>query len=337
MKKVLAVLGGIIVLAAAFLAFMLFVKKPAQRPALAVQVKSTPELVARGKYLVEHVSNCVDCHSQADHSKFGNPIVAGREGVGGECWTPTMHFPGTLCALNLTPDKDTGLGNWTDGEIIRAFREGVDKNGKALFNLMPYDLFASMSDHDAEAVVAYLRTLPAVRNEVPARKLDFPLPIIVKLMPKPLTGPVPEPDHANSVAYGKYLATIGGCHFCHTPADAHEQNLPGKDFAGGHHFWNPAGGEVVTPNLTSDPTGVTGRLSKAQFVALFKAYDNAESQNIAVDPKQNTVMPWLFLSGMTPEDLGAIYDYLRSVPPQKNVVQAFPRPAGATSAQKDAP
>ena len=335
-KAILGVLGGLVVLIAAALSFLLFVKKPAQRPALAVQVHATPEVVARGKYLFEHVAGCATCHSETDATKFGSPEVAGREGVGGQCWTEAMHFPGSLCAKNITPDKATGIGSWTDGEIIRAIREGVDKDGKALFSLMPYDEFASMSDQDVQAVVAYIRTLPAVHNEVPARKLDFPLPIIVKMLPKPLTGPVAEPDPKNSVAYGKYLVTLGGCQFCHTPADAHETPLPGKDFAGGHVFYNSAGGKVVTANLSPDPTGISGRLTRDQFIDLFKAYDNAAGHSIAVNPKQNTVMPWTDFAGMTRDDLGAIYDYLKTQKPQHNVVQSFSRPTTAT-ATKPAP
>jgi hypothetical protein len=331
MKKVLAVLGVIVALVILAVLFLVFVKKPAQRPAQELAIKATPQMVERGKYLVENVSACVDCHSETDHTKWSNPMKPGREGSGGECWTHEMNFPGTLCSKNLTADKATGLGGWSDGEIVRAIREGVDKNGNALFNLMPYDLFAHMSDNDAQAVVAYLRTLPAINNPIQDRQLDGPLPVIVKFMPHPLSGAVAEPDKANPAAYGQYLTTIAGCVFCHTPVDSHEMPLAGQEFSGGHHFKTHEGSEVVSANLTSDPSGITGRLTQDQFIAAFKAYDNEAGHSIGVDPKKNTVMPWVYFSGMSTSDLGAIYAYLKTVKPIHNVVEKFPHPANGTA------
>ena len=90
------------------------------------------------------------------------------QGVGGIVWNEQIGFPGTLVASNITPDPDTGLGKWTDGEIIRAIREGVDRDGNALFPIMPYSHFRNMSEEDAQAIVAYLRSLPPLGPAAPA-------------------------------------------------------------------------------------------------------------------------------------------------------------------------
>jgi mono/diheme cytochrome c family protein len=199
----------------------------------------------------------------------------------------------------------------------------VDKQGEALFELMPYSAFRHMSDDDAQSVVAYLRTLPAVPGQKPARELKFPLPIVVKFMPQPLTGPVAAPDKNDKVAYGRYLVSVSGCEICHTPVDAQHQPLPGKAFSGGQPFPFEKGGAVVSANITPHQTGLGGR-TRENFIALFKAYTAPESRNVEVAPNKNTVMPWLMYSGMTEEDLGAIYDYLRTVNPLENRVEKFP-------------
>ena len=89
------------------------------RPASAEKVAATPKLLARGAYLADHVLNCMHCHSEGDPNVWGMPPRAGTAGTGGNCWDPSGGFPGHVCASNLTPDPDTGLGRWTDGEILR--------------------------------------------------------------------------------------------------------------------------------------------------------------------------------------------------------------------------
>lgn len=309
---------------AAFLAL----KSPAQRPALAVRAEATPARLERGKYLVENVSSCLQCHSPSDKTRWAAPLTGGARGAGGECWTPETGFPGTLCAGNLTPHAD-GLGQWSDGEVLRAMREGVDRHGAPLFDIMPYGTYRNMSDEDALAVVAYLRSLPAVAGKAPARTLDFPLSVVVKFQPQPLEGAVAEPDRTSSVAYGRYLVDIAGCETCHTPVDAQHRPLPGQAFAGGKRFpLDAKGAEVVSSNITPHPTGLGG-WSREGFVAHFKSFQGAH--DLPAQPTRNTVMPWLVLAGMTEQDLGAIYDYLRTVPPVENTVVKFPQAAVAAT------
>jgi hypothetical protein len=332
-----AVFGLAVVLGAAVL--YLANRRPAQRAALAVTIAKTPDRVARGEYLVKHVVICTECHAEHVRDRYGFPLVPGAPLKGQVILTKNDQFPGTLAAHNLTPDPETGLGRWTDGEVLRAMREGVDRDGRALFPMMPYENFRDLSDADAEAVVAYLRTLSPVPNAVPARKLDFPLPLIVPGIPKPLAGPVGAPDPKDEVAYGRYLATVAGCKFCHTPVNERMQPLPGKDFAGGHEFHLPGGGaRVRTANLTPDPDTYMGKATKEEFIGRFRAFASLNAETSPVAPKgRNTAMPWLAFSGMTDQDLSALYAFLKTVPPVKNKVESFPDAPGPAPAMPGVP
>jgi mono/diheme cytochrome c family protein len=321
--KAVGIVLLVVVALAAIGVSWLALRKPAQRPASTEKIEATPERIARGQYLVQHVSICTDCHSERTY-QYGLPFKPGRAGVGGFTWDKTIGFPGTLPAANLTPDPETGLGKWTDGEIMRAIREGVDREGNALFPIMPYSHLRGMSDEDAKAVVVYLRTLPPVRYETPKKSLDVPLNFVEKFVPKPLDGPVTAPDRNNSVEYGKYLATIGMCHECHTPKDDKGKPIPGKDLAGGWEMHTPKF-RVVTANITPHPSNFMGQATKEEFIARFRAFANFTVDNAPEAPKgRNTLMPWISFSGMTDEDLGALYDYLKSVPPVDNKVNPFP-------------
>jgi len=326
MKTFLKIVGGIalvVVGLAAGAMLWLNLKKPASRPASAEKIEATPERIERGRYVVEHVSDCLGCHS--DHLlTFSMPVKPGTEGEGGYIFDEKLGFPGVVAAQNITPDAQHGLGGWSDGEIVRAIREGVDRNGDALFPMMPYQHFRYMSDDDAKAVVAYLRTLKPINKGVPAKKLDFPVNFIVKFLPKPVEAPVPQPDPKDSIAYGKYLSTIGGCHECHTPHDEHNALIAGKDFSGGWEMSGPWG-RNYTANITPMPYTFVGRSTKAEFIGRFKAFASLTPETApATTPGHNTVMPWISFAGMTDQDLGAIYDYLKTVTPIDNKLNTFP-------------
>ena len=321
--KVIGIVLLVVVALAAIGVAYLALRKPSQRPASAEKVEATPERLERGKYLVHHVSICFDCHSERTMA-YGLPFKPGSEGVRGFIWDEKITFPGTLAASNLTPDPDTGLGRWTDGEIIRAMREGVDRNGNALFPIMPYQHLSHMSDDDAKAIVAYLRTLKPIRYEKPPKKLNPPLNFIEKFIPKPLEASVPPPDKSNTLAYGKYLTQIGSCAECHTPKDDKGNMIPGKEFSGGWEMHAPWF-RVVTANITPHEANWMGKATKEEFLGRFRAFKNFTVDTAPEAPKgRNTLMPWISYSGMTDEDLGAIYDYLKSLPPIENRVNPFP-------------
>ncbi|HEX9984548.1 MAG TPA: cytochrome C [Thermoanaerobaculia bacterium] len=326
MKTLLKIVGGVLLVAIALIAAgvsWLAMRKPAQRPASTEKIEATPARLARGKYLVHHVSDCLGCHS--DHTlAWGLPIKPGSEGQGGFDFGPEFGFPGHVAAQNITSDPETGLGKWTDGEILRAMREGIDRNGEALFPMMPYAHLRTMSDEDAKSVVAYLRTLKPIRNQTPEKSIDFPVKYLVKFAPRPIEGPVTAPDPHDSVAYGKYLATIGGCIECHTPHDEKNQLLTEKLLAGGWEMRGPWG-RNFTANLTPHPETFVGRATREEFIGRFHAFAGLDASNAPQVPAgRNTVMPWLAYAGMSDQDLGAIYDYLRTVKPVENKVATFP-------------
>ncbi len=323
MKKVLlGLLALFVVVVAGAGAFV--ASKPSLRPASAEKVEATPERAARGKYLAESLLSCTHCHTKPNPTRWGSLGDPDRHGAGGLCWNAEMDFPGTVCSPNLTPDPETGLGNWTDGEIIRAIREGVRRDGTPLFALMPYTEFAALPDEDVRSIVVYLRGLKPVQNAVPERDLKPPLNIIVRFMPKPLDGPVAPVSTADPIGYGKYLATVANCRSCHSPVDEKHKRLPGKEFSGGQQF-KFMGLSVRSANLTPHETGL-GAKTKENFIGQFRSFSAPEIWDLKVEPGKNTIMPWLTLSRLTDEDLGAIFAYLRSLAPIANGVEKYPHP-----------
>ena len=323
MKKFLKIFGGIVLALVVLIGagLLYFISAfPKVGAAANLKIVATPEKIARGKYLSNHVSVCIDCHSTRDFNFYSGPVMPGTEGKGG---AEFVDAAGTFYPRNITP---AALGNWTDGEIIRAITAGVDKDGQALFPMMPYPIYNQLAQDDVEAIVAYLRTLPSIQNDVPKSKINFPLNLIVRMIPQPYN-PQPRPPLADTLAYGKYMSTISGCHFCHTQADDKGQPLPGMDFAGGMEFKDPMLGTMRSANITPDEDTGIGAWDKAYFTGRFKEYADSTNSHIPVAKGGvNTIMPWTMYAGMTEEDLNAIYSYLRTVKPVRHEVEKFSAP-----------
>ncbi|HTP35380.1 MAG TPA: c-type cytochrome [Candidatus Acidoferrales bacterium] len=298
----------------------LYLRKPAMVPPAHVRVESTPARLARGRYLY-NLADCDGCHSLRDYSRFDGPVVESGRGRG-TVFPPDLGLPGVVAARNITPDKETGIGNWTDGEKIRAIREGISRDGTALFPMMGYERFRHMSDEDVYSLVAYLNTLTPIQNPLPRSKIIFPVSMLMKGAPQP-AGQVPEPDRSSKVKYGEYLVAMAGCMECHTPA---KQGKPvqGLTLAGGQEFRFP-GAVVVSANITPDPQTGIGRWSEQYFLDHFYQYkDYAEKGAPLVGPESFTVMPWLNFARLEPEDLKAIYAFLRTQQPVYHVVDSHP-------------
>jgi len=293
---------------------------PAVPPAEDVRIQATPERLARGQYLVENVVGCVVCHADRDWTRYSAPVVAGTKGKGGQRFGFGVE-PFVLYARNITPG---GVGEWTDGELMRAITSGVSRDGTSLFPLMPYPRYGRMSREDVEAIVVYLRSLPAVPAEaVPARTLDFPLPLVVRTIPA-APSHQPRPDPADRVAYGRYLTNAAVCSDCHTPMDDQGAPLPGRDFSGGTPFMPNGVGLVRSANITPDAGTGIGTWTEEQFVDKFRAFRDQPARLLeGAERLQNTEMPWTYYAGMADDDLRAIYAYLRSLPPVVNRVEKF--------------
>jgi len=273
--------------------------------------------LARGKYLVEGPLACFHCHTEHDFSNPEYPIVEAKKGAG---WVMPIPDLNNIASRNITSDPETGLGNWNDDEIARAIREGISRDGSALFPVMPYLSFATMDDEDVKSVVVYLRTIPAVKNTVPKRNLPGPLEFIVKTIPKPLT--TPQPSHAASspVERGKYLATLANCHECHTPQDGRGQKLAGMDFAGGNLFHDPGQNmkAVFTMNITPDASGIA-HYDDNMFIETIRT-------GRVAGRTLNHIMPFEFFKNMTDDDLRDIYAFIKSVAPVKHRVSNTDEP-----------
>ncbi len=332
-RKVFKIIGIIVViLIVCVIGVLVYLKTalPDVGPAPKLAIRATPQMIARGAYLANHVTVCIDCHSERDWTRFAGPIVPGTEGQGGEIFDHGMGFPGTIYAKNITP---ANLKDWTDGDIYRTITTGVTKDGEALFPVMPYHFYSMMDPRDVDAIIAYVRTLKPITHPVPERKLDFPVNFIINTIPQK-AHPTTRPAVTDTINYGHYMVLIAGCQECHTKQV--QGKIVGKPFAGGWAFHLPGFGTVRSANLTPDVETGIGAWSKETFIHFFKSRENRSYNGPKVAPGQmQTVMPWAMYAGMDTTDLGAIYAYLHSIPPVKNKVVLF-TPDSITTAPETA-
>jgi mono/diheme cytochrome c family protein len=268
--------------------------------------ESTPQRLERGKYLT---SGCIYCHSPHDWKAVDAPITAGMEGSGEV--EPYDGLPGRIVAPNLTPDKETGAGTWTDDMFARAIREGIGHDGRALFPLMPYQNFREYSDEDIASIVVYLRSLPAVHHELPKTEIIFPVKYLIRSVPEPLTGAVaPINPDTEPQKYAAFMAKVAGCADCHTPQERGNA-VPGMTLAGGEPMDGPWG-KLSSANLTPDDTGIKN-YTEDFFVQVMRS-------GVVNGQKLSVAMPIAAYKQLDDRDLKAIYSYLRTTTPVKHHV-----------------
>jgi mono/diheme cytochrome c family protein len=229
----------------------------------------------------------------------GWPPLRGKEGSGIDYgfW----GFPGEV-APNLTPDRETGIGNWTDDMLARAIREGVAHDGHLLNqSIMPYEFYHSMSDEDLASIIVYLRSLPPIRNTLPPRISKN----TVAFYAAPIYAPIPQPDVSTPVKRGAYLVQLGACQWCHTPHDDDLRRIAGLEFAGGDLSTTPP--QASSANLTPDPSGIS-YYDENQFLKTMHAGKVGAR-------KISPLMPWWYFGQMNDDDLKAIFAYLRTLKP----------------------
>jgi mono/diheme cytochrome c family protein len=282
---------------------------PRARPLTDRRIEPSAARLERGRYLVNNVTGCLFCHSELDTSVEGLPVKAGTAGAGRE-WTPDgMPW---LVAPNITPDRDTGAGSWSDDAIARAVREGIGHDGRALFPIMPYANFKRMSDEDLAAVITYVRALDPVRRAQPASRIPFPVSRLINAVPEPIDGPVPPPDLSTAEERGEYLVTMASCADCHSTMNDQGQFLPGLAFAGGNLFQYEGRPAVAAANLTPSPNGIP-YYTEELFLETIRTGRVRER-------KISDVMPWGHYRGMTDDDLKAIFAYLKTLAPVDHYV-----------------
>jgi hypothetical protein len=287
----------------------LVLRRPASAPPSNIKVAMTPERIERGQYLFTTLLDCDGCHTERDFSRLGGPVIAGTRGKGGVM--PLEGLPGQVNAANITPDAETGIGTWTDGEKIRAIREGISKDGHMLFPLMPYPGYRFLSEADVQALVAYMNTLPAIRNYIPRSSISFFARTMVKGVPVPVTKVIPKVDIDGGEIYGEYLVTVAGCEECHTQQKFGQQDMSMR-FAGGRLFATPKG-RVFSSNITPDKDTGIGKWDFVHFrdrMQAMREYKNTEFPKVG--PERFTLMPWIAYSNLTDHDLEAILLYIKS-------------------------
>jgi len=259
------------------------------------------DLLARGTYLVNGPAACGNCHTQRgpDLLSLSSPSTYL---AGGQRFTSPVFV---TYARNITTDKDTGIGAWTDAQITRAFREGVSKEGNTLGPPMPTEIYNKMSDDDAKAIVAYLRTVKPIHNEVQEPKYKLPL------KPEPAAKGFASPPKSNKVTYGDYLVNaVAHCLECHTPQVGPKRDYANQTGAGGFRF-EFAGAIVFSRNITPDKeTGIGNWTDDEIKKAMTEGIDKEGKQLIPL-------MPYPYLKNMTADDVDAVVAYLRTIPSVK--------------------
>jgi mono/diheme cytochrome c family protein len=260
-------------------------------PVANIQVAGTAAQIARGEQLAH---GCINCHTPVDQLPLSGSNFAVKFGL------PPL---GTLYAPNLTPSGD--ITDWTDGELIRAIREGIHKNGRSLL-IMPADNFRNLSDDDVQAIVAYLRSQPATGGPTPANRFNLLGAVFMNLSDfrtaQQPVGSVTAPQ-PGTTAYGKYMVDVIGCRSCH-----------GDQLQGRVESGQP--GPPAGPNLTQ----IVPQWTEEEFMTFFNTGKLPGGGTVPIltlpsgfsEPR----MPWpLVRAATTDAELHDIYTYLHSLPP----------------------
>jgi mono/diheme cytochrome c family protein len=286
---------------------------------------SIKKVIERGDYLANHVAACIHCHSKRDFSKYSGPVMTGTEGGGGEVFSNEIldAIPGVFYGKNITPDNETGIGTWTDDEILRAITQGISKKGDTLFAIMPYVSFNRMAKDDLMAIIAYLRTLKPIKNKVPERKMMIPIAMAYPAAAlQPSVDNNVRPAASDIIKYGEYMATVADCATCHTPFVKGQLDFS-RMYGGGNTF-HITKTKVNAANISSDSATGLGSWTEERFLNKFIPYREEKGYNYDAG-NQNTVMPLVDYAGMTDADLKAIYAYLKTVKPVNSQVEKFPK------------
>jgi mono/diheme cytochrome c family protein len=274
------------------------------------QPTQTSPLIERGKYLAI-AGDCVACHTAA----------GGKELAGGR-YIETPFGP--MASPNITPDRDTGIGAWTDDQFYRAMHEGIGAQGEYLYPVFPYPWFTKVTHDDVLAIKAYLFSLPPIHAPKQPNHLMFPFDVRLGLAAWNAVFFEPgefKPDPTKSDEYnrGAYLVEgLGHCGDCHTPKNIAEAPIKSQGFAGEplQHWF--------APNITSDVREGIGGWTDDQLIGYLKN-GVAPGKAVAAGPMAETIHD--SLHGMTDADLHAIVFYLKSTPPKEQFAANAPTPA----------
>lgn len=316
-RWLLAVIIVLVVVAAGAAAFLFWPERE-ERVAASPGQPTGDALIQRGEYLAR-AADCYACHT----------APGGRDFAGG---LPFKLPFGTIYASNITPDKETGIGAWSDAEFVRALHRGVSRDGHMLYPAFPYAAYALMSTDDALAIKAYLFSVPAVHAPTPASTLAFPynqrsLMRAWRLLFVPDKPFQPEQGRPAEWNRGAYLVeALGHCGECHTPRNLLYARDQDRKFAGAVvEGWKAY-------NLTPDRQSGIGGWTDEQLVS-YLSQGWAPGRGAAAGSMGDAVTH--SLRYLTADDLHAMVAYLRSLPPHASdppTPIAFDPPATKASA-----
>ena len=270
-----------------------------------------PEDVARGKYVFGAAAGC-GCHTDgkaqanAGGKKFEGPF-------------------GTVYAANITPDRATGIGSWTDEQIITAIRLGRRPNGERMLPVHPFTSFNGMAEEDLKALVAFLRTVPPVHHSTPPRKITVPmfesvfLPVWLATFAAQETPPPAAP--VSGLPRGQYLVrAVGHCGECHTPRSALTMAVDNSRFLAGNSKKTGPEGQAA-PNITPDKSTGIGDWTEEQIVTYLGTGNRPDGDVAGGLMGQNIQGTLAGYKDMTNADLRSIAQFLKSIPAVKNKVE----------------
>jgi mono/diheme cytochrome c family protein len=269
----------------------------------APRASTDPQLIERGRYLAYGPAHCAFCHGdpalEEDLLRGADiPLSGGRRF--------DLGMLGSVVGPNITSDPIAGIGAFSDAALVRALRYGISHTGRPLVPFMP---FAELTDRDLQAIVSFLRTTAPIRKASPPNDLSwlgaFAVNVVLDAQ-SPSVPPRGEIQPQRTAEYGRYLAhTVANCHGCHTQRSKLSGEFVGHPFAGGLKM-TEASGTFVTPNLTPVADGVMQSFDEHEFIEYFRSRARVPTRS---------PMPWVAFARMTDDDLGAIYRYLKMLPP----------------------
>jgi mono/diheme cytochrome c family protein len=321
MKRILNVVAAIVLVAVLAAAAFFFLPAGLDEVTASSKQPQGQELIERGRYLAT-AGDCVACHS----------IAGGGAYAGGLAFK--LPF-GTIYSSNITPDKETGIGDWSDAEFVRAMKHGVGKNGEDLYPAFPYTSYALMTTDDMLAIKAYLFSLPPVKAKTPENSLSFPynqryLMRAWKLLFLPKEADQPDSQQSEEWNRGRYLVeALGHCGECHTPRNFMYGLDSGKKFAGA----TAQGWKAY--NITSDENGI-GSWTVDELTAYLHT-GHAEGRGAATGTMAEAID--LSLRHLTEQDIRSMAVYLKTIPPQPTdpAAKVEPNPPSMAASQNYAP
>ena len=274
-----------------------------------ISAAQSQEEIVRGKYMFGAAAGC-GCHTAPKQ-----PLNSGGRKYDGPF--------GTVFSSNITPDSSTGIGKWTDEQIIAAIRSGRRPNGERLIPVHPYTVFNGMVEQDLKDVVAYLRSVPPVNRQTPAKKISVPmfesvfLPAWLATFAPREYPPTSAP--ASGAPRGEYLVrAVSHCGECHTPRTMTMATDNARFLAGNQKGKGPEGSAV--PNITPDrETGLGGWTEEqiSDYLETGNRPDGDVAGGLMMEVIQGSSAGY---KDLTKADRQAIAKYLKSIPPIKNKI-----------------